>query len=68
MKPKFRLFRRGKTFWCEDTKSGRQQSLGTKNKGDATRLLHGRNEAHGTAFHSQCLLPLIRRWYRLVTV
>jgi len=39
MKPKFRLFRRGKTFWCEDTEGGRQQSLGTKNKGDATRLL-----------------------------
>ena len=50
MKPKFRLFRRGKTFWCEDTESGRQQSLGTKNKGDATRLLHGRNEAHAVPF------------------
>ena len=50
MKPKFRLFRRGKTFWCEDTESGRQQSLGTKNKADATRLLHGRNEAHAVPF------------------
>ena len=50
MKPKFRLFRRGKTFWCEDTESRRQQSLGTKNKADATRLLHGRNEAHAVPF------------------
>lgn len=50
MMPKFRLFRRGKTFWCEDAKSGRQQSLGTKNKGDATCLLHGRNEAHAVPF------------------
>jgi len=50
MMPKFRRFRRGKTFWCEDAKSGRQQSLGTKNKGDATCLLHGRNEAHAVPF------------------
>ena len=50
MMPKFRLFRRAKTFWCEDAKSGRQQSLGTKNKGDATCLLHGRNEAHAVPF------------------
>ena len=32
MMPKFRLFRRAKTFWCEDAKSGRQQSLGTKTR------------------------------------
>ena len=50
MKPKFRLFRRGSTFWCEDTSSGRQHSLRTKNKAEATRLLHGRNEAHAVPF------------------
>jgi len=50
MKPKFRLFRRGTTFWCEDTESGRQQSLGTKKRADAVRLLHGRNEAHAVPF------------------
>lgn len=50
MKPKFRLFRRGSTFWCEDTGSGRQHSLRTKNKAEATRLLHGRNEAHAVPF------------------
>ena len=52
MMPKFRLFRRGKTFWCEDAKSGRQQSLGTKNKADDARLLHARNEAHAAPFVS----------------
>jgi hypothetical protein len=46
MKKKLRRFRSGKTFWCEDTENGRQQTLGTKNKADAVRLLHGRNEAH----------------------
>ena len=51
MKPKFRFFRRGRTFWCEDTESGRHQSLGTKNNDDA-RLLHARNEAHAAPFVS----------------
>ena len=50
MKPKFRLFRRGETFWCKDTEIVRHQSLGTKNKADAARLLHGRNEAHAVPF------------------
>jgi len=50
MKQKFRLFRHGRTFWCEDTESGRQQTLGTKNKVDAVRLLHGRNEYHAVPF------------------
>ena len=50
MKPKFRIFRRGATYWCEDTETGRQQTLGTKNKASAIRLLHGRNEAHAVPF------------------
>jgi hypothetical protein len=50
MKQKFRLFRRGKTFWCEDTENGHQQTLGTKSKANAVRLLHGRNEAHAVPF------------------
>ena len=52
MKPKFRLFRRGATYWCEDTETGRQQTLGTKHKASAIRLLHGRNEAHALPFVS----------------
>ncbi len=38
------------TFWREDTDIGRQHSLRTKNKAEATPLLHGRNEAHAVPF------------------
>ena len=50
MKPKFRLFRRGRVFWCHDSQSGRQESLGTKDRTSAKRLLHARNEAHAVPF------------------
>ena len=50
MKPKFRLFRRGGVFWSHDSETGRQQSLRTKIRAEAKRLLHGRNEAHAVPF------------------
>jgi hypothetical protein len=46
MKLKYRLFRRGQVFWCQDNYSGRQESLQTKDRTVAERLLHARNEAH----------------------
>lgn len=46
MKPKYRMFRRGQVFWCQDNYSGRQESLQTKERAVAERLLHARNEAH----------------------
>ena len=46
MKSKYRMFRRGDVFWCQDNHSGRQQSLQTKDRTLAERLLHARNEAH----------------------
>ncbi len=46
MKQKFRLFRRGKVYWCHDNESGKQQTLGTRSKPEAQRLLHAKNEAH----------------------
>ncbi len=46
MKPKYRMFRRGQVFWCQDNHTGRQQSLGTKDRALAERLLHVQNEAH----------------------
>ena len=64
MKPEFRLFRRGKTFWCEDTESGRQQSLGTKNKADAVRLLHGRTRLPAETTDAQ-LDDVVLRWRAL---
>lgn len=45
MKPRFTLFRRGAVFYCEDTTTGQQASLKTKDEGAARMLLHSKNEA-----------------------
>jgi integrase len=46
MKNQFTLYRRSNgTFYCQDTVSGKQQSLGTKNEVEAQILLHSKNEA-----------------------
>jgi integrase len=63
MKLKYRMFRRGQVFWCQDNQTGRQESLGTKDRTLAERLLHARNEAH-----QQPLINLqIARAYLLVS-
>ncbi|HTI71945.1 MAG TPA: hypothetical protein VMF06_18355, partial [Candidatus Limnocylindria bacterium] len=45
MKLRFTLFKRGSTYYCEDTTSGKQTSLKTKDEGEAQTLLHVKNEA-----------------------
>ncbi len=45
MKPRFVLFRRGKVFYCQDSTTGRQASLRTRDAAEAPTLLHARNEA-----------------------
>ena len=45
MKQRFTLFRRSKVFYCEDTTTGQQISLRTKDECEARTLLHSRNEA-----------------------
>lgn len=45
MKQRFVLFLRAGTYYCEDTTTHKQSSLRTKNKSDAQRLLHAKNEA-----------------------
>lgn len=46
MKQQFILYRRSNgTYYCEDTLTRKQQSLGTKNEAEAKTLLHSRNEA-----------------------
>ncbi len=48
MKSRFRLFRRSNgIYFCEDRQTGTQQSLRTKDEGEATRLINARNEAQG---------------------
>jgi len=45
MKQRFKLFRRGEMFYCEDTETHQQVSLRTNVKDEALALLHARNEA-----------------------
>src|SRR5262245_2472901 len=46
MRKRYRLFVRGAVFWCQDNETGKQESLRTKNRGEAERLLNAKNEAH----------------------
>jgi integrase len=45
MKNRFILFQRSGVYYCEDTTTGKQSSLRTRDKTDAARLLHIKNEA-----------------------
>src|ERR1035437_4181496 len=47
MKVKYRLFvRKGGMFYAEDVETRKQTSLGTKDRKEALRLLHAKNESH----------------------
>ena len=46
MKPRYRLFRRNGVFYYEDTTTGKQLSLRTKDEAEALTLLHSKNEAN----------------------
>src|SRR5665213_1719828 len=45
MKSRFILFRRAGVFYCEETATGKQTSLRTKDEGEAITLLNTKNEA-----------------------
>lgn len=45
MTPRYTLFRRGNIFYAQDSESGQQTSLRTKEKSEALTLLHAKNEA-----------------------
>jgi len=54
MKQQFNLFQRAGIFYCEDTRTGKQTSLRTRDRADAERLLHVKNEAaHQPAMNLQ---------------
>ena len=40
------MFLRGSVFWCQNNETRKQESLRTKDRATAERLLHARNEAH----------------------
>lgn len=46
MRKRFRLFRRGQVFWTQNNETGKQETLRTKDRVTAERLLHAKNEAH----------------------
>ena len=46
MKARFTLFRRGQVYYAQETATGQQSSLRTKDEGEAQTLLHSKNEAH----------------------
>src|SRR5437867_10821995 len=45
MKARFRMLRRGKVLWGQDSGTGKQETLGTKDREAALRVLHAKNEA-----------------------
>jgi integrase len=46
MRKGYRMFRRGNVFWAQNNETGKQESLGTKIRSEAERLLNAKNEAH----------------------
>ena len=50
-KTRFRMFRRGNCFWSRDGETGKQETLRTKDKATALRLLHAKNEAFQPNVH-----------------
>ena len=54
MKNRFILFQRSRVYYCEGTATGKLASLRTRDKADALRLLHVKNEAvHQPAMNLQ---------------
>jgi hypothetical protein len=45
MKQRFLLYRRGQVFYCQDTATGKQESLKTRNPAEAKSFLAANNEA-----------------------
>jgi integrase len=53
-KTAFRMFRRGTVYWCQNNQTGKQESLRTKDKGEARALLDLKNQPLMNAgFHQQ---------------
>ncbi|HTI73222.1 MAG TPA: tyrosine-type recombinase/integrase [Candidatus Limnocylindria bacterium] len=50
MKTQFTLYKRGDTYYAQDTVTGKQSSLRTKDEAEANTLIHARNEATRQSF------------------
>jgi hypothetical protein len=56
MKQRFYLYRRGKTFYLQDSKTGKQQSLETRDRNKALRLLEIKRQASMDHSFNQIML------------
>lgn len=56
MKQRFWLFKRGSTFYFQDSDTGEQKSLSTKNKSEALRLIEVKRESAANPAFGQALL------------
>lgn len=56
MKQRFYLYRRGETFYLQDSRTGKQQSLETKDRNTALRLLELKRQTEADPAYSQFLL------------
>src|ERR1700734_3065560 len=45
MKNRFKMFRRGTKFYCEDRTTGQQKSLQTSDEAEARKIVQTKNEA-----------------------
>src|SRR5436853_4804049 len=45
MRQQYRLYLRGKTYYCHDHITGQQESLRTKDKEEAKRILNAKNDS-----------------------
>src|SRR6266404_560386 len=45
MRQKYRMFLRGSVYWIQDNVTGKQESLGTKDRTEVGRLFNASNEA-----------------------
>lgn len=69
MKPRFSLFNRAGVYYSEDSTTGKQQSLRTKDKSEAVRLMNGKNEAErhprDLRFKQELRVPFPFHYYQL---
>ena len=49
MRQKYRMFLRGTVHWVQDNTTGKQESLGTRDRAEAKRLFNAKNETHRQA-------------------
>ena len=56
MKQRFYLYRRGETFYLQDSRTGKQQSLETRDRNTALRLLEVKRQTEADPAYSQFVL------------